>query len=147
MKEKLLKKRQGIIKGTVVNTGWLTSKRLSQTVTLLNGQVVRWLNMCSKNCPGISFRMKVIIPPLASFPLDLLMLGNRFQIDGAIVYNCAGGDYMTLKINDGDVKLKSNNVAYDNDVLGLRDMDVSDSESDEERDSGDIESSEDSSSE
>merc|ERR550534_2698609 len=107
MKMKLLKKHKNIIKGTVVNSGWLTSKALSETVTLRNGQIVRWLNMYSKNCPGATFRMKIMIPPNDSFPLDLLMIGNKYRINGAIVYNCAGGDYMTLKINDGNIKFKN----------------------------------------
>ena len=75
------------------------------------------------------------------------MIGNKYIIDGAIVYNCAGGDYMTLKINDAKIKFKKTNIAYDASVLGLKDMDVSESDSDDEDDESSSENSEESSSE
>ena len=54
---------------------------------------------------------------------------------------------MTLKINDGEIKFKETNIPYDNSVLGLKDMDVSDSDSDDEDDSSSAENSDESSSE
>ena len=109
---KLLRAIKDDRSGKVVKTGWLQTEKLAPRVTLMNGLDVRWLWVKSDLCTGVKCRIQILTPPDAKIPLEILMPGSRFYVDGATVFNCANGSFMTLHLKDGTVHLDENNDDY-----------------------------------
>lgn len=63
-------------------------------------------------CTGVKCRIQILTPPDAKIPLEILMPGSRFYVNGATVFNCANGSFMTLHLKDGAVHLDENNDDY-----------------------------------
>ena len=62
--------------------------------------------------PDMTFRIKLPEPIPKKLSRQILVPGNRFKLDGAMVYNMTRGDMITIKIGTAKIKLHEDNRSY-----------------------------------
>ena len=70
---------------------------------------------------GSKKRLKSAYVYCEKIPVEILMPGSRFYVNGATVYHCVNGSFMTLHLKDGAVHLDENNEDYVGEYAPLTD--------------------------